>query len=162
MRKIISLIIIGMLTIGMVGCGKDYVLQEQIDVFKAINNQEINTNSMEDYYNSFDIEGLEIKYYPSVKQMWFKVELNEEIYHQFLQDVEAIGLEKAREKYGVNILNEIIMVAYVEQQKIVNEIDEDWEIYFLIGTDEFCDNHYPVMISVYDGMMQWNNFNKIK
>ena len=77
MRKIISLIIIGMLTIGMVGCGKDYVLQEQIDIFKTINNQEINTNSMEDYYNSFDIEGLEIKYYPSVKQMWFKVELNE-------------------------------------------------------------------------------------
>lgn len=160
MKKIISLIISGILMISMVGCGNKKVLQEQIDIFESINKQDVNTNSVEEYCDSFNIEGLEVYYYPSVNHIIFRVEIDENIYHQFQKDIKELGLEKAREKYGVDELNENIKIVYYEQQGIVEKIDKDTTIQCVVSSDRFCNYHHPIMIDVHDGQTVIDGFKK--
>lgn len=113
-NKVLGLALVGMLSISMVGCNKQKVLQKEIDIFKALNNQEEN------------IEGLNI-----IKHRdWYSYEItiDADIYHNFKNDVKEIGLKEAREKYGISELTEEMISA--------SEKQGGFDIFCAIFTDE--------------------------
>lgn len=159
MKKIISLVIIGMLSIGMVGCGKDYVLQEQIDIFESINIKSEDVYSVDEYCDIYREMGFKVEKHSDY--IHCEIIIDEDIYHQFQKDVREIGIRKAREKYGIDELIKNVVIVNLEQKEILNELDEDVSLYFIITTDGYCDKHLSSMISVYDGKLETDAF-KIK
>lgn len=162
MKKIINLLIIFILTIGMVGCSNNKILQEQIDVFEAINEQDVNTDSIEEYCDSFDnIEGLEIHYYQELDMITFEVKIDEDLYYQFQKDVKRMGVKEAREKYGISELNEEMIIVNIKQQEIVDKIDEDIDVECIIlkGENRF-NKDSTVLMGVFNKKTWRDNFLK--
>lgn len=140
MKKIIGLVIIGMLSMGMVGCGRNKILQEQINIFEVVNEQKVNTNSIEEYCDSFDdIEGLKVHYYKGLDMITFEVKMNEDLYNQFQEDIREMNIKEVREKYNISELNEEMLITNITQQKIVDKINKDIDVECIVlkGKDRF-------------------------
>lgn len=134
-KKIIGLVLAGIMSLSVVGCNKKVILQKEIDVFKSVNKQEEN------------IKGLNIEKHRD----WiaYEVIIDTDIYHQFKKDVEEIGLKNAREKYGISELLEEMIVASEKQNEFDIQCrivtDEDYNI-----TGEDIDPYETLAISVYN------------
>ena len=154
MKKIISLLIICMLTIGMVGCGKNECMQMQkhIDIFKDIDKTKVETCCITDYCNSFNIEGVQVNYDGGDDvEFIITIQDNDGMYEDFLKFADEECLNEAVEKYEMDELMNAMVETGTEQYEIVKNIQgEEMNVDFIIAIYD-KDGNLEGVIRIFNG-----------